>query len=72
MTGERKGIVVSIHGVQNAVLWIRRFHGLVLMVALPRYDRQMAINNLEHALVCVCVVRALMYEYEGTHAYHAA
>ena len=42
------------------------------MVALPRYDRQMAINNLDHMLVCVCVVRALMYEYEGTHAYRAA
>ena len=32
-------------------MWIRRFHGLVLMVALPRYDRQMAINNLD---TCLC------------------
>ena len=37
------------------------------MVALPRYDRQMAINNLDHMLVRVCVVLALMYEYERTH-----
>ena len=51
-------------------MWIRRFHRLVLMVALPRYDRQMAINNLDHMLVCVCVVLwvlALMCEYERTH-----
>ena len=40
---------------------------MVLMVALPRYDRQMAINNLDHMLVRVCVVLALMYEYERTH-----
>ena len=35
----------SIYCVQNAILWIRRFHTLVLMVALPRYDRQMAMKQ---------------------------
>ena len=48
-------------------MWIGRFHRLVLMVALPRYDRQMAINNLDHMLVHVCVALALMYEYKRTH-----